>query len=151
MSRPAVPPHRTAFMLSQLGALGAAKFAEATEPLGLRPRDAGVLRLLMQNPGISQRALADRLGAVPSRVVVLIDALEKRDLVTRTRTGTDRRNYELHLTPQGQATMRELHGVASRHEAGMVAPLSEPERQKLHVILAKLAAAHGLDSEVHPG
>jgi DNA-binding MarR family transcriptional regulator len=138
-------------MLSQLGALGASKFAEATEPLGLTPRDAGVLRLLVQNPGISQRALADRLGAVPSRVVVLIDALEERGLVSRTRSETDRRNYQLHLTQQGQAVMRDLRGVASRHEAGLMAPLSDREQRDLHAILAKLAAAHGLDGEVHPG
>src|SRR6476646_7784052 len=95
---------RTAFLLSQLGALASARFAERTRDLGLTPSQAGVLRLLGRSPGLSQRSLADRLGAVPSRVVPLIDSLEARGLVERVRSSTDRRNYELRLTAAG-ATM----------------------------------------------
>src|SRR3954447_17159081 len=103
---------RTAFLLSQLGALSSARFAERTREIGLTPSDAGVLRLLGRAPGLSQRALADRLGAVPSRVVPLIDSLEARGLVARVRSRTDRRNYVLSLTAEGAKVLRTLREIA---------------------------------------
>jgi DNA-binding MarR family transcriptional regulator len=149
-----VPPQRprtTAFLLSQLGALSAAKFAELTREYDLSPSDAGVLRLLGRHPGISQRALADRLGAVPSRVVALVDSLEKRGLVSRTRSVIDRRSHELTLTEDGHTALRLLRSAAERHEEAMLGPLTETERGALGQLLATLATAHGLDPEIHPG
>ncbi|MBO1767152.1 MarR family transcriptional regulator [Allobranchiibius sp. GilTou38] len=144
-------PSRTAFRLSQLGHFAAARFAERTRSLGLTPSDAGVLRLLGREPGISQRGLADRLGAVPSRVVVLIDSMERRSLVTRTRSSTDRRTQELTLTEQGQHALLQLRGLAQEHDAAVLAPLTQEEREQLVALLAKLSEGHRLDPDVHPG
>lgn len=144
-------PHRTAFLLSQLGVLAATHFAELTRDAGLSPSDAGVLRLLARNPGMSQRALADRLGAVPSRVVALVDSLEQRALVRRTRSASDRRNYELTLTDAGTEAMSRLREVAQQQERNVLSPLTALERERLHELLSKLAQGHGLDPDVHPG
>jgi len=140
---------RTAFLLSQLGALASARFAERTRELGLTPSDAGVLRLLGRTPGLSQRSLADRLGAVPSRVVPLIDSLEARCLVARVRSSTDRRNYELRLTDEGTKVLGKLRGIAERHEAEMLAPLTSEQSVQLGSLLARLASAHALDTDLH--
>jgi DNA-binding MarR family transcriptional regulator len=142
---------RTAFLLSQLGALASARFAERTRELGLTPSDAGVLRLLGRTPGLSQRSLADRLGAVPSRVVPLIDSLEARGLVARVRSSTDRRNYELRLTAEGMLVLGELRGIAERHEAELLAPLTSEQSAQLGSLLARLASAHALDADLHRG
>ena len=115
--RPATP-QRTSFLLAQVGALASKRFAEHTRALGLTPGDAGVLRLLGRSPATSQRELADRLGTVPSRIVSLVDSLESRGLVERTRSNTDRRNYELRLTPSGQEHLVRLRRVAEEHETG---------------------------------
>nr|WP_218884402.1 MarR family transcriptional regulator [Allobranchiibius huperziae] len=134
-----------------MGNFAAARFAELTRSLGLTPSDAGVLRLLGREPGISQRGLADRLGAVPSRVVVLIDSMERRGLVTRTRSSTDRRTQELTLTEQGQHALLQLRGLAQEHDAAVLAPLTQEEREQLVALLAKLSEGHRLDPDVHPG
>lgn len=140
---------RTAFLLSQLGALASARFAERTRGLGLTPSEAGVLRLLGRNPGLSQRSLADRLGAVPSRVVPLIDSMEARGLVERGRSSTDRRNYELRLTTDGTQVLRTLRGIAEQHEAELLAPLTSEQSAQLGSLLALLAGAHDLDADLH--
>lgn len=145
------PPQRLAFRLSQLGTVAAARFVQHLAPLGLTPAQAGTLRLLALEPGLSQRALAARLGAVPSRVVVLVDSLEGLGLVTRQRSERDRRNHELHLTDEGRAMLARLRAVAEAHEDGMVGALTEAERRQLARLLGKLGRAHGLDPEVHPG
>jgi DNA-binding MarR family transcriptional regulator len=141
---------RTAFLLSQLGALASSRFAERTREIGLTPSDAGVLRLLGRTPGLSQRSLADRLGAVPSRVVPLIDSLQARGLVERVRSSTDRRNYELRLTAEGAKVLRALREIAEQHEAELLAPLTAEQSAQLGTLLALLAGANGLDADLHP-
>jgi len=144
-------PARTGFLLSQLGAFASARFAELVKPAGLTPATAGALRILMENPGISQRALADRLGAVPSRVVVLVDTLEAAGLVTRTRDPHDRRHHRLDLTDAGLASLRGLRAAAEEQNSDILAPLDPTERATFSELVARLAAAHGLDPDVHRG
>lgn len=142
-------PKRAAFLLAQLGARASSRFAERTREIGLSPSDAGVLRLLGRNPGLSQRAIADRLGAVPSRVVSLIDSLQARGLVERERSRTDRRNYELRLTDEGAQVLRQLREIAEAHEAELLAPLTGEQRAQLESLLAQLAVANSLDPDLH--
>ncbi|MDJ0356699.1 MarR family transcriptional regulator [Paenarthrobacter sp. PH39-S1] len=150
MDSPAQPgPKRTAFLLSQLGALASSRFAERTREIGLTPSEAGVLRLIGRTPGLSQRALADRLGAVPSRVVPLIDSLQARGLVERERSSTDRRNYELRLTIEGAQVLRQLREIAEVHEAELLAPLTGEQSAQLGNLLARLAGANALDLDLH--
>jgi DNA-binding MarR family transcriptional regulator len=145
----AAGPHRTAFLLSQLGALASARFAERTRTLGLTPADAGVLRLLGRTPGLNQRVLADRLGALPSRIVALIDSLEARGLVERTRSSADRRSYELRLTGNGQELLAALRRTVREHEDQLLGSLTPEQAEQLHDLLARLAAANSLDPDLH--
>ena len=144
-------PQRSAFLLSQVGAFAAARFAERLEPLSLQPGDVGILRLIAAETGLSQQALAAKLGVVPSRVVVLIDGLQKKGLVTRSRSAGDRRTYELRLTDQGEEVMGRMREIGSAHEADVTTALSESERDELARLLGKVAASHGLVPNVHPG
>ena len=100
-------------MLSQVGALAAARFAERLAYLDLQPGDVGILRLIAVDPGLSQQALAGKLGVVPSRVVALIDVLQKKGLVMRERSVKDRRNHELQLTDSGKAVMAQMREIGA--------------------------------------
>lgn len=146
-----MPQRRTAFLLSQLGAYSAERYRELVAAIDLTPGDAGILRLLSRNPSISQRELADRLGTVPSRVVVLIDSLESRQLVERTRRASDRRNYELSLTEAGTAALQRLRGVSEEHESAVLGALTNAQREQLQALLSVLAEAMDVDTEVHVG
>ncbi|MGC5165503.1 MarR family winged helix-turn-helix transcriptional regulator [Luteimicrobium sp. DT211] len=140
---------RTAFALSQLGSYVSDAFASAVREVGLSPSEAGVLRLLSREPGLSQRELANRLGTQPSRVVALVDGLEGRGLVVRRRSETDRRNYELHPTDDARALGPRLRALAEAHEEAVLAPLTSREREELARLVGKLIAGHGLDAQVH--
>ena len=146
-----MPSRRTAFLLSQLGAHAAEQYRDLVAALGLTPSDAGILRLLSRTPSISQRELADRLGTVPSRVVVLIDSLESRGLVERTRSTTDRRNYQLSLTEPGVALMQQLRAVSEEHDQAVLGTLTDAQREQLHGLLSRLAETRNVDTEVHLG
>lgn len=141
----------TAFLLSQLGTHASTRFAQRVAELDLTPPQAGMLRLIRVQPGLSQQALAERLGLLPSKVVAFVDELEKRDLVTRTRSARDRRVYELALTDNGTRILGKIRELAADHDADITAALTQDERDQLADILRRLAEHHGLTPGVHPG
>jgi DNA-binding MarR family transcriptional regulator len=126
-------------------------FSESVAAHQLTPALVGVMRLLMTEPSLSQQQLADRLGAVPSRIVGYVDDLEERGWVVRTRDTRDRRINTLAVTERGQAGFRVIAQVARQHEQWVTAGLSDTERGELLALLAKLAALRGLTPGVHPG
>jgi DNA-binding MarR family transcriptional regulator len=151
--RDGLPPRRpgNAFLLAQLGAYAAGRFAERIEQLDLTPAQAGVLRLIAWQPGQSQQAVAGTLGTPPSRLVQLIDALEQRGLIERRRNPDDRRHHALYLTTAGNDFMAQLATVGVAHEDDICDGLDGREREQLHDLLERLAIRHELTTGVHPG
>lgn len=141
----------TAFLLAQIGAQAARRFSERMAALGLTPADAGLLRKIAFDPGVSQQALAAHLGVMPSRMVALVDGLEARGVVQRRRNPEDRRNYELSLTEEGRRLMEQVRQIATEHEEDFCAPLSKEEKAQLSEFLRRLGDAQGLTPGVHPG
>ena len=140
-----------AFLLAQLGAHAALRYAEKVAALDLDPAQTGVLHLIAREPGRSQQALAAQLGVAPSRVVALVDGLEGRGLLERRRSATDRRVHELHLTGQGEELLSRLREVTKAHEGDVTAALTADERRLLVELLRKVADQQGLTPGVHPG
>jgi DNA-binding MarR family transcriptional regulator len=137
--------------LSQVGGFAAARFAERLTVLGLQPSDVGILRLITVEPGLSQQTLAAHLGVGASRVVVLIDELEKKGLLSRERSTRDRRNYELRLTDAGLGVMSRMREIGADHENDLIKVLSAEERETLAGLLNKISQSHDLTPDVHPG
>lgn len=128
----------------------AAEFARRLAPLGLTPAHVGILRVIATQPGLSQQALAERIGAVPSRVVKLLDELEDRGLVERRRSETDRRHHELHLAPAAAGRLAEVRELVADHDRAMVKGLTAAERTTLVELLGKVTAAQGIAPLGHP-
>src|SRR5262245_13214163 len=144
-------PGTVAFLLAQVGAFAAMRFAERLAPLGLTPAEAGLLRAVGAEPGRSQQAVAAQLGMLPSRLVALVDELERAGLVDRRRNPDDRRHHALHLTAEGEQRLRDVGSIAQEHSSDYLEPLDPNEQITLGQLLARLAAAHGLSPGVHPG
>lgn len=140
-----------AFLLSQVGAHGAAKFAERLEPIGLKPAHAGLLRVLEHADGLSQQALGEKLGIFPSRLVGVLDELELSGLVERRDNLTDRRSYALYLTEAGRQALEQIGRIGQEHQQALCAALDDSERAQLARFLTRIAAEQGLTPGVHPG
>jgi len=140
-----------AFLLAQVGAYASGRFAQRLAEAGFTPPQAGILRIVALDEGINQKALAERLGILPVRLVALIDDLEGRGLVERRRSAQDRRNHALHLTDAGTEALRSIGRLAQAHQADLCDGLSDAERTQLAQLLAKVAQHHGLARGVHPG
>lgn len=140
-----------AFLLAQLGAHAASQFAERLGVLELAPSDAGILRLLRVTAGLSQQELASKLQIHPSRLVAILDNLERRGLVERRANPDDRRLYSIHLTKDGGEILEKIGRVAREHEDGLLSALSGGERDQLAALLLRIADQQGLVRGVHPG
>jgi DNA-binding MarR family transcriptional regulator len=138
-------------LLVQLGFLAARRFGELLAPLGLEPRQAGLLTRLAANEGTSQQALADLLGLNATRMVFLVDELERRGLVERRRNPADRRSHALYLTGRGRDTLRQARQAMAAHEGGLGASLTGAERKQLVALLRKVAAEQGVPADSLPG
>jgi len=143
--------NQPAFLLAQLGAHAAAQFAERLGVLELTPADAGILRLLRAEAGLSQQELAARLQIHPSRLVAILDNLEKRGFVERRANPDDRRLYSLHLTQAGGEILERIGSVARKHQDALLSGISWEERNTLAALLLRIADQQGLVRGVHPG
>ena len=140
-----------AFLLAQLGAHAASQFAERLKVLDLAPADAGILRLLHVASGLSQQELAGKLSIHPSRLVAILDNLEKGGYLERRPNPDDRRLYSLHLAKSGEEVLGRIGKVAREHQDALLAALNSQERAALGSLLLKLADQQGLTRGVHPG
>jgi DNA-binding MarR family transcriptional regulator len=145
------PRSSVAFLLVQLGTHVAGLYGERLKPLGLEPRQAGMLVRLAQNNGRSQQAIAELIGVNPTRMVFLTDELEKLGLVERRRNPADRRSHALYLTEAGTAMLARVREVTKAHEAAVTGSLGEAERDQLTALLRRLAQEQSLADNALPG
>jgi DNA-binding MarR family transcriptional regulator len=138
-------------LLSQLGTHAALTFGRKIKGFGISPPHVGILRWIRDNARENQRQLAAHLGILPSRLVLLLDELEAKGLVTRQRSPQDRRNQQLQLSEKGTRLLNKVELVAAAHEADLGSALTESERETLIDLCAKLAVHRGVTSHGHPG
>lgn len=140
-----------AYLLVQLGFHLARRFGERLAPLGLEPRHAGLLTRLAAHEGLSQQALGELVGLNPTRMVFLVDELERRSLVERRRNTADRRSYALYLTGQGRDALGQIKKTGSRQQDEIGASLTQAERIQLASLLRRLAIEQGITEGNLPG
>ena len=138
-----------AFLLAQLGAHATERMAERLKAIGLGPAHLGLLRVIATTPGQSQQAIAARVGVHPSRIVALIDDLERQGFVERRRNPEDRRLHAVYPAPGPK--VGEVSRIAAAHEHDFLAALSAEEREHLRQLLIRVARQQGLTPGVHPG
>ncbi|MES2786684.1 MAG: MarR family transcriptional regulator [Pseudomonadota bacterium] len=113
-------------------------FLERMQVYNLRPVDFSVLSLITHNPGITSRQLCTTLGILPPNLVGMVNALEKRELVTRKPHPRDGRAMGLHLTTTGEKLMRDAERTAAELEAEVAARLTPAESRTLIRLLRKI-------------
>ncbi|MBR0753195.1 winged helix-turn-helix transcriptional regulator [Bradyrhizobium jicamae] len=111
-------------------------FIKTLAAVDIRPTQYSVMTVIGANPGLSQMAVAKRLGIERARLVHLLDSLEGRKLVKRVKSRDDRRSHALHLTDPGQAALRQFKRLAAEHERHIAEKIGKENREKLLQILA---------------
>lgn len=133
---------RCGYLIARAHRLMFRRAVAALEPLGLTPRDFGVLTALAAAEPCSQQTLAGLLGVSAPAVLGFLDDLEAVGLVARKRNKTDRRAYDLNLTPAGLATLRAARGAASELQDDLVRTLSASTDEDLRSLLGKIVSSY---------
>lgn len=118
------------------------RLIEAERPLlaayGLTMWAYIALGYVVRGPAASQLALAQAIGYDKTRLIALLDELEREGLIERERDPADRRVHVVTVTPAG----RERHAAAvadiREMEAELLSGLDAAERRTLLAALQKL-------------
>jgi len=114
------------------------RFTSAESGDASAARDVAVLDVLAGQGASSQQDLAERLGINRTIMVRVLDRLAEAGWVERVRNASDRRSYQLRLTPAGDAARPGLRREAAERSAELTAVLDPAERDRLDALLAGL-------------
>lgn len=92
-------------------------------------------------PGVyTQRELAESCEIDKTSMVTIIDDLEERGLLERTRSATDRRAWIISLTDEGRALLEQVRPIVERVETKAIDGLTDAELDGFLSALTHLAA-----------
>jgi DNA-binding MarR family transcriptional regulator len=108
-----------------------ADLTETLEPFGLRMLTYTALILIVDNPGLRQSQLAEAMDIERPNMVIVVDSLERRNLITRNTADYDRRANSLKATFAGRKLCEMANEAVKAHEARMLLGLDENARNRL--------------------
>lgn len=117
-------------------------FQTAAAAWNLRAGMFSSLEVIACNPGMSQAELSAEVGLDKSAIVPLVDDLEARGWVERTRSPRDRRRNELKITKAGRTELDKLFAVLDETEHDALAALTKEERETINAALDKVYHAY---------
>ena len=77
-------------------------------PYRLTTEQYALMRAVQREPGIRQTELTNQIYAEPNTVTAMVTLLEKRGILRRKPSPTDKRVRQLYLSPHGQTVMYRL-------------------------------------------
>lgn len=102
--------------------------------------DYAVLYALRSGPVASQSELAELTGRDKTRLIRHLDGLEKRDLIARTPSVTDRRHHVVALTRGGRRLLQRCHRRIKDGEARTLENVSPADAEEFVRILGRLTS-----------
>jgi DNA-binding MarR family transcriptional regulator len=104
--------HCLYFNTTALARLLEREWAAAFAEFALTPPQAFLLRLVLDQPGLSQRELADAMTIARPTATRVLDGLEARKLIMRRPGEADGREQRIHPTSRAEAIRDRLNAVS---------------------------------------
>jgi MarR family transcriptional regulator, 2-MHQ and catechol-resistance regulon repressor len=105
---------------------------------GLCLTDFAALEALLHKGPLTITQIQDKVLLASGSMTAAIDRLEKRGLVVRKSTSSDRRARIVELTPEGKRVAAEYFERHARDLEGLMSVLSQSEKQYLYTSLKKV-------------
>lgn len=142
--RAAVPPsleHLSGFVLLVAAAEIEDRYARAVEATGISLRDFVLLAEMAKRPGISQSALARRVGLSRARVSEQLAVLDTAGYVRRDINSMDLRRRQLYMAYDGQELIDECAQRLARVDQAWLSVIGVRERPFFTACLRRLPPA----------
>ncbi|GAB2869207.1 MarR family transcriptional regulator [Paraburkholderia jirisanensis] len=121
----------------------------AVKPLGLTAQQISVILLLSSGRAGTPLELSRALSYDSGSMTRMLDRLEKKGFVARSRSDADRRMVKLELTPQGRDAAGRLPALSAAVLDEQLRGFSEDDIAALVVLLGRFIA-NGTDSAEEP-
>jgi MarR family 2-MHQ and catechol resistance regulon transcriptional repressor len=108
----------------------------------------GVLEALYHLGPLSQKTIGEKILKTSGNITMVIDNLEKRDLVKRERRTCDRRCFNVGLTPAGLRMIERILPVHGETASRVFSVLSSDEQHTLGALLKKIGKATDNDMTI---
>lgn len=112
--------------------------AKTLKPFGLRMLTYTALVLIVDNPGLRQTQLAHAMDIERPNLVVILDELERRELIVRDRVPTDRRAYALKATLAGRHLYESAVAAVTSHEKRLLTGIDEETRRAFIAVMQQI-------------
>ena len=113
-------------------------FKRVLRKFDITPAQWAVVKIVAANPGIVQARVAELLAIERARLVEMLDRLERRGLIVRSRSPSDRRSHALHLTQGGAGLLERLDPLITAHEQHVLDRIGADDKRELLRILRPL-------------
>ncbi|MFL9868036.1 MarR family transcriptional regulator [Paraburkholderia fungorum] len=112
----------------------------AVKPLGLTAQQIGVILMLSSQRANTPFELSRVMSYDSGSMTRLLDRLEKKGFIVRTRSDADRRMVKLELTPQGHEAARQLPSLGAAVLNEQLRGFSAAEHATLLSLLGRFIA-----------
>ena len=129
-------------LIRRLQQIAVALFLEETQAHGITPVQYAALQAAQRQPGLDQRTLAGSVGLDTSTIAGVVDRLERRGLIERCTSPTDRRVRLLQVTAAGQALLDAVVPAMLKAQRRILAPLPAAQRPQFVAMLKTLVEAN---------
>lgn len=128
--------------LVRLSGLVQAVYQRVSERHELTPVQARLLCVLLDGPrGMAE--LAGCFGVEKAALTGLMNRAERRGLALRSSVPGDRRAVQVTLTDEGREAALAFHAEMGQEMERLLAPLTEPDRERFRATMAEIVAACG--------
>ena len=110
---------------------------------GLTQSQLGVLEMLLHLGPLAQSDIASRLLRSPSNLTTVIENLHRGGLVSRRRSGEDRRRVIIELTTEGREVIERVFPEHLERIVKVMSALSSKEQEELARLSRKLGLSAG--------
>ena len=135
---PSDPAERLWFRLLRVHYLMFRRVSQVFQQYGVTPPQFAVLRRLMEDEGLMQQTLAEKLRVTKGNVSQMLKVMERDGLIERTPEGASKQSI---LTDKARAVLEELIPAHTQFVRTQLSSFSQAEQSQLLELLKKLEAS----------
>jgi len=113
-------------------------WTEKYRQFNLSPPHAFLLRLVLANPGMFPRELAEELNLTRSTITRFLDSLEKQNLLVRQTIGSDGREVQIFPTQKAEKIQTQLNDTGKELTKLMKDILGKEELSEIVLTLRQI-------------
>ncbi len=112
---------------------------ELLETVGLHPGQPRVLHALSTEDGLNQKEIGEKLNIKPSTVTVMINRMEKAELVKRVQDKKDLRVSKIYLQQKGIDLKDDIINIGKQVNSEIFKGFSEKEKENIKSYLERIS------------